>query len=43
MLDLYTYKEQPRQDNEQERIRFFFRHVDSTRKFPEFRKLGKWP
>ena len=24
MLDLYTYKEQPRQENEQERIRFFY-------------------
>ena len=31
-----------RQDNEQEQKRFFC-HVDSTRKFPEFRKLGKWP
>ena len=43
MLDLYTYKEQPRQDNEQERIRFFFVTLTSTRKFPRFRKLGKWP
>ena len=38
MLDLYTYKEQPRQDNEQERIRFFFCHVDFDWKIPKIQK-----